>query len=433
MVGWAAVRIAASQRKIVVRAHGRVFSAGLTNNQEGNVPPEVAENPQKSLEARLVEDEIKLVERVIKRWAGGYAAKDHLGVDPKHFVQHCLQTHSAFIERWNGWRWHSGVIQQSTLDETVFKDANHRIVLLANDLSQPVRFAVQAGALPAVAIQEAFRQKFWPHRGKGDITLGPSHRVQIRYGQSISRAVLNFVRKLPMPATATPIQVDAYRKAWDRMFELLGQGWKFTDPFSVTFSMAPSSFLRLGHYGEANSCMKFGSDQARGKRWLAAMPNSYVALAYKGAVAQRDIKPGHGRKGLPVYRGWGLAKLSQWAMYSNHYISAEATVRPFIMDCVKEAFNIADPAVIEDAGGELFKRGANNLFYTNGDARLVFPSKMTIAMLGDAKREVANTFKSFLDNPVLSTSQMPKLDVSGMDDSTWEDADVVYEREEAFA
>lgn len=384
---------------------------------------------------RLIADEVKLVDRVVKKFGNGYSSSQFLGTtNTESFVKQCLLAHREQVLAWNNWRWHSPVIQQEVLDDTVARDVQVRVQSMWADQSVLVRGLAQKGLIPQPTIHHAFRQRFYAQRGKGEIRLitvagaAPAFAVPVRFGQSVARAVLSFLKKATYP-DMTAEQITSYLKVWDRLFELLGHGWKATDPFSITFSCAPSTFLRLGHMGESQSCMKFGGEQAKGKKYLAAMPGSYVALGYKGEAALREIKNGHGRKGRPCYRAWGATLLKEWAMISNHYISPELTMRPLILETARVAFNIPDPTVVEDKGGELFPKGANQLFYTNGDAKLIFSSRLPIGLLDPMKSTVKMAFENYLNRPVIETSKAPEL--PGLNSTDWLDVDTVEQCEEA--
>lgn len=295
-------------------------------------------------------------------------ANARLRVPIPEFVERSFMLHRNLIERWGGWRYQGAEVlveDQSFLRQVAGQEFTSFV--------RSVQQAVREKTLPA--IWGEVNQGFSISAGCVNFTLNYTHLLSAKtllpmYGQDDGRGHIRYEKldanaeyKLPIvqrfqrnafgeptgrlnpivakvrveqrisaavmraleEAEAPPVLVALYEKLFQRLGE---QVWGAqATPIRCTLSCAPSSFLRLGEYGE-NSCYHNGGGADYSKFWLASdCADSFVALFHR-------MKPR--KEGAPVVeaatpepppvetsvsgRAWGIACPTRGAVVSNFYM-----------------------------------------------------------------------------------------------------------------
>ncbi len=338
---------------------------------EAATPKEMITMP---LGEKLLRDERRAIKYVIEKFGLGHSSAQWTGfTNDDDFIKAAMHSHADLIKRWGGWRYHSPPMTIEELDEEAAHEITTRVQMMTSDLPLALRQELANGTLPMPTILPVMRRRYavtMPGVKTTTVHLGGGHSVHVRNGQAIGRVVLSHIK------TKFGDKPE-YLRIWNRMFELLGHGWRTAEPFAVTLSAAPSTFLRLGQMGE-NSCTRFGSDWAKGKKFQALLPNSVVAMIYRGNDAvEKETKHGRGRVGKPVYRGWGIVQPGEWAILSNHYLLPIATAAPMLAKVLVDAVGLPVEPGYTIAKKEFpgykplhtFSQGPGipSLYYCNGD------------------------------------------------------------------
>lgn len=354
-----------------------------------------------------------------------------LHVSVPEFVERCFKLHRGLIERWGGWRyqgaemlvedpsfvrgianqeWTAFVrsVQTATREGKIppewgmlanfsFDGPNYTIhaplLLSAKNLLEQYGVDVGSGRI--------FYEKLEPKHGysipyaqvtKASKTphelayYGPTVRkvlsAKVRVGQRISAAVIDGLKEEGAPEELVSL--------WEKLFQRLGeQCWGSTSvPVRCVLSCAPSSFIRLGEYGE-NSCYQSGGGSENSKFWLASdCANSFVALFHrmkprkegepenreeaKQNAEERRLETDKGVNG----RAWGVACPERGALLSNFYLLPQNMVLPALKSTLAGGLGISniDIARVPDRGsswsGEL-----SQSVYLNGDTQMFVDSK----------------------------------------------------------
>lgn len=351
-----------------------------------------------SKKAELIEAEEAKVAAFIKK---------ENAFNPKNlraFITKAYEAHEDFIERYDGWRWHgspqSVACQSEAEVDRALYAALEKFRLEVRGIegmqcvqSAPTRYALGLtnsryadDAWEVVKVNPKTNVTYVPeplHSGRmwAD-RLSPyalndyftswasyapvEYTVSVRAGQSVARAVMAQVKKL-WP------EHKAYHEAWLHFFAELGQMWSTTKQSAMTLSVAPSTFLKLGHYGES-SCYRTGSDWENAKFNLANMEKSAVALFYRDG----DLEPVDGvRKAKVMGRAWGMVHLEEKvAAFDNWYLLPINALSKTMALSLPELVGGGPEWAMERSGDTFYMLSDNGLVYING-AAIVFAEDKT--------------------------------------------------------
>jgi hypothetical protein len=219
------------------------------------------------------------------------------------------------------------------------------------------------------------------HRPRSANGYDESLFCDIRVGQRVSAAVM---RALEENDVQKPLIA-----AWDKLFQRLGEvAWTGQSvPIQVSLSCAPSSFLRLGQYGE-NSCYRHGGEGEYSKFWLAAdCPDSFVALFHR--LKDGPQKDTEAKDSVQVAgRAWGIACIKRGALLSNFYQLPREMVLPAVVEALSAGLGVehaeaelqlpdAKTGMIVPWYDLLMRTGA---VYMNKDVHLVHNTKSAVKL-----------------------------------------------------
>jgi hypothetical protein len=192
------------------------------------------------------------------------------GRDAESFVRATLSRHRDLIDRWGGLRFYGPRVRMETLME---EDVTSAVEEVRKNFLYGRLFGKHRGEKPLMLNNyNLYKSRtFNTDQNVTDVEIMAGVTVRIRRGQRVAAAVLDGVRRLY--GETEPL----YEQAFGDLFEALGHRWSSGHPVSVTISVAPSDFIRLGNLCEGQSC--HGS-QAGGqdtyKTRLSRYPRSVV-------------------------------------------------------------------------------------------------------------------------------------------------------------
>jgi len=206
-----------------------------------------------------------------------------------------------------------------------------------------------------------------------------SEPILIKKGQRVSAAALRKVRQTAkhpfVNKVLTKEQINDCIGVWEHLFENIGHQWSNTTAYSaVTFSCAPSTFLKLGEMGDG-SCFRAGGEYEISRMVIAEAKNSIVSMVYRndtGVTPNALPKPESllvGRAHPVSGRAWGIGVPSLGCSLTNFYTLPRATQIPLLKAAASTAFKCTQPVTDEHSDGSpLSSLGRGDLVYHNGDS-----------------------------------------------------------------
>jgi hypothetical protein len=277
--------------------------------------------------AALVAEEVARVDAFFK---ANPRAKMHPFDTTTDYVEAVYDAHKTLIERWGGWR-RTGeppaeqplvVLTDEDLRNILYKVHDEFYAVFAD------RWSYSRSTKPSQIANNLtlYRSKLFDPQGEArDMEYLQGKTCKIRKGQSVAKAVLRAV-------TVDYPDNPALHRAMARLFELLGQSWAGGTDTVTILTCAPSSFLKMGHYGcDGGSCFKTGGVSERTKVNTSLLSDSVVVLFYRGECtapqtwADREVERGPycrmygvmAEKGLMVSNIQGVC---EWARMMRHLI-----------------------------------------------------------------------------------------------------------------
>lgn len=338
-------------------------------------PAVIEEAPAKVIvvpdEKQLIREEVSRVDYLLDKYQGN--ANYEPPTSTYNWVTHCYEVHRDLIEKWGGWRWHGTPVVANVVDTDVRRNANTRAwerVLVKS--TEEERITLLNAGLPRIdwhspLFELRHARETVQERVAGG-TFSNNIQVPVRKGQSVARAVLRHIRR-------EYSEYPTYIKYWEAFFEEMGQAWASTKhELAITLSCAPSSFLRLGHYGENNSCYQMGFLWEVAKYNLAIIPNSVVLLAYDGDNLSTPPPNTQPRIGSVSARAWGVVDPDGGATFANLYNSYWERLYPVLNKSFPEALgqeNITFTSE-DDEDSPFYGLESDALLYLNEDQVIVY-------------------------------------------------------------
>lgn len=199
--------------------------------------------------------------------------------------------------------------------------------------------------------------------------------VKVRTGQAPSRAVLAEVRKV---FADNP----QYVKFWETLCEKIGVAWASSQGMPMTFSFAPTDFVRMGHMGEGGSCYQTGGGYEYSKLNISLVTDSIVVLFYKDFEPDDKITaPADLRTDRQTGRCWAILDVPNGGgVFSNAYLQNFKQTSPSIAECLKQLFGWTDvkygqnaETALDPLSGKAYVNPDRNLFLAsvNGDGKMI--------------------------------------------------------------
>lgn len=436
--------------------------------EELKAPPEastaVVASKREARKARMCAEELERSEKVLTTYAKPKNGPGHVYFHPdvlRAFVEACYDAHEPLIERWGGWRWHTHVDQVAPLAARQVEEAwvasalpgthaatlspvfAHRIWRYRTLEADPGAYEgddyIDCSNVPIVDIPLTERTPACPPgvckdcdalRAAGEKGLevlvqewidkwqakAPKLSTKIRPRQTIAKAVL---RALQGADSGVP---EAQLAQWTRFFERMGQVWAAQRTWRLTMSCAPSSFLKLGHYGE-NSCYGCWGGSGYDKTVIAVVPNSVVLLMYtgeEGAAEQLLPEGGAPVKGPVSGRAWGWLFDEPGAkgvafqnIYNVYWEQADLPLRA----AVARYFGLSEEAAAKLKNTTTDRNWtAGYGTYSNNDARIITVDGSYATMQAAHQRTLAlrtdyDRFKNAGRGGLKSMAEMPTVRV----------------------
>jgi hypothetical protein len=339
--------------------------------------------------AELVADELKRCTAFLDSQRKHKRAVISLNFNMQKFVEATFDIHRNLIERWGGWMYHG---QPSPVALSPDEKVGRLDVIWRNAASDMQRLGWalklipwknEVGAVAGSSYNPLLLDKALPltalghvydHISLGSVTVPFSDEEKaqfIRDAQLDKYYSPEQIKNYAFPATVekhilskcragqriASVIMDALdrgeisaekRKVWEKMLQAIGEKvWSATTTsIGVSLSVAPSHFLKLGHYGEGNSCYQNGGSAQYSKLFLATdVPDSFVALFYKPRTGKTEIKISH-RTGRAIAkvagRAWGIAVPELGAMLTNFYLLGQSQVGGAVTQVLKDAIGLPD-------------------------------------------------------------------------------------------
>jgi len=314
----------------------------------------------------LIDAEVMACDGVLAKYAKPEGV-DYLRCTTREFVEHCFENKAALIEQLGGWRWHGNVVlpeipPDAREVEHVYRQVYHKHTNFSErsevefydncewpkQLTQKIAQEKMVIRLCNMAKMPLFDKhglwcscekckpfKTWTadQNNEERERCGYHILVSVRKGQSIARATLARLTALKMS--------DEVMAMWNELFEALGQLWAASgEQWGASLSIAPSSFLRLGHYNEGGSCYRFGGERMDSKGILAQMPRSFVGMFYQNP---EEAPVGDGaRHGKVNGRCWGQLGCAErpGLLMSNVYKITKTRALKALEGVVKDMFKV---------------------------------------------------------------------------------------------
>lgn len=340
--------------------------------------------PETSLDIdQLIETEVQALKTRYRSRGFTEAKRPMWGVS--EYVRRVLDTHIELIERWGGWRWHSGPLEQVDILPNVICNLIYEVSNQFEEKGLPLQdwYYSENEAYcrlygchlprPITGHVDAYRRKlFTPedeHLAEQWVEYATRQGVTVRRGRSIAKSVLGEVRK---KFKDHPL----YIQMWEAIFERLGQAWAGGKALGITLSCAPSDFLLFGHLGES-SCYRTGSCHETSKINLSLIKNTLGIFFYRDEV-ETEVGPDSMRHVQPTGRAWGVVDVeTQGAVLTNAYLENWTTTRPSVLRALREAFGF--PELVPDMAnrGTLSRLGVRHSkkvwAFVNADQHVVAP------------------------------------------------------------
>jgi len=364
-------------------------------------------NLKPELVKEMLESEAQTLKSLFKELKKGHI---RMKVSIPEFVERCFMLHRDLIERWGGWRYQGSehLVDDPAFSRTVATQEYNAFVrsvqtavrnkeleaswqtvvggfqllgqydgvisqgmLLSNKNLQDV-YTHDAGQgrlyyTPLVG-EEAhipLIQHQRPTRTPHEASVWGSRMTtwvvaKVRVGQRISSAVIRALEEEGAP--------DVLVKLYEKLFQRLGeQAWAGQSiPIRCTLSCAPSSFIRLGEYGE-NSCYQNTGAAEYSKFFLASdVANSFVALFHR--LKEKGAEPGSEQQ--ISGRAWGMACPKRGAMISNFYLLPQNMVLPCFKETLSEGMGMKEITEITLTGLRWYDKLTDSA-YVNGDTKVL--------------------------------------------------------------
>lgn len=243
--------------------------------------------------------------------------------DAEKFVQQSLMMHRDLISMWGG-------LTRRTKARPLFVTENQRR-LLAGTLQSNAGVALYSGNGDSIVLQQATS----PHTVASArlVVYGLSDSpefvdVNIRKGQRYSSALLKAVEKSKYSRKKRATEV--LEQLFTRLGELV---WAERKVIGL-LSCEPYHFLKLGHYGENNSCYAESKSRHFSKRFLGARLHDSFVLLWQlpdgRGVPQSKI----------VGRVWGWRPTPNLALVSNFYLLNKSTAGPLTESVLEEGLEM---------------------------------------------------------------------------------------------
>lgn len=357
----------------------------------------------------MLESEVSACKAVLAE--GPNKCKTPLRISLERFVERSYLLHRHLINRWQGWRYRGApfFVEDNTIGRQIaakeWEAFRREVGNMVRDaripaytssvccqLSTDYGYTLDASyLLSQKTLAERYLlgtewhgQNFVELKPRTDyvipigITRASGSRMDtqinctIRVGQRIPACIMDALAgKVPGVLLA----------AWEKLFQRLGElAWgSQKTPLQTTLSCAPSSFLRLGQYGE-NSCYRHGGEGEYSKFWLAGdCPDSFVALFHRLIDADSAVEA---KESVVAGRAWGVACVGRGALVSNFYQLPREMVLPALRDAVSGGLNTQNvESVLQPADASGYSEPWYTLFmrpcaaYLNKDVHLLLNSK----------------------------------------------------------
>jgi hypothetical protein len=354
---------------------------------------------------KMIADECQRLEKWYKE-TGGIRPKWELPV----YVGRVLDAHIGLAARFGGWRYHSRPYGHMPLDlrtlETLVQTHQNKwakgITLYENlrpgtptyrppEKLAPVPMrhwqndvdelycATLNCCFPApMANLDLWRDRVFkaPDGGKeANMEYAARRFVKVRTGQAPSRAVLAEVRKVFA-------EFPLYVKMWETLCEAIGVAWAGSRGIPISFSFAPSDFIRLGHMDEGGSCYQTGGGYEFSKLNLSLIEDSLVVMFYDEYEKDLETIPSameprteRLRATSPRQTGrcWAILDVKNaGGVFSNAYRQLFPQTSPSIAACLNQLFGWDGVQPGQPTGGAL--EALSGYAFVNKDQHIVLAS-----------------------------------------------------------
>lgn len=180
-------------------------------------------------------------------------------------------------------------------------------------------------------------------------------------GARLPKAILSFVRKI-----VTEEWKEQTLEVWESFFSAIGsEAARGGSPYTVVLSVAPSSFWRLGHYGEPSGCcFAWGREYEQAPIVISQHAHSYVGLIYDGELEGDTDEP---VRGASLARFWGYVG-EEYIGATNLYKMDWQQADNILRHAVAEYLGMEPKDIVEDRRGPEFSNDSRDI-YCNGDGR----------------------------------------------------------------
>jgi hypothetical protein len=255
-----------------------------------------------------------------------------------------------------------------------FSDARAAGPVLWGESSAVGSLSLQPPSLMAELEDYRGRVDSWFEAAEREVkVLDPCATVRLKGTGERPTRVLGRALEKVVKAAGSPVEGAKLQDAGRRFSEKLGQAWlSGRRPWRVLFSVAPSTFLRLGNVGERDSCYQFGGAYQRSKTALPSMPGGVCAFVYPEAEGDQGVTrgavPPSGKIGGRAVGFMSYNPDVPGATFSNHYLIQRETQREVIGAALVKLFG--GPGVLhpdEDLFGDWANPRDGTSLYSNGD------------------------------------------------------------------
>lgn len=262
--------------------------------------------------------------------------RHHDFANHRAFVEFALYQHRRLIEVWGGVRFTAAPYRSEYMDGELLNTIGSE--LMSGNQFYDLFYGWGNPSRPRMPnfrdkqVYALLRSKlFVPEPGfDGTVTLGDVE-VEIRKGQSASRAVLKAVKK----------KYDKDHELvrfYDKLFEKLGHAWGQSNSLSVTFTVSPADVMELGHIDceHGNSCYKAGGQTQQAKINICALEDSVTVYFHRGNAAELPWAE-RGPLAEAAGRAWGFIT-PDGTLFSNRYGLEWNTVAPAMTEAISAIF-----------------------------------------------------------------------------------------------
>lgn len=294
------------------------------------------------------------------------------------FIERAYDSHADLIKRWGGWRWHSPVYTTTGADTDAVFNLMHEV--WNQDFRKRLKFYSDY-CYSGHPISEVWPEPHWSsplflsRTWEDDDTdreyFTGQHRLPIRRGQAVSRALLSHVKKTFKDRD--PEQLKIYLEMWQAIFARLGDLWAAKRGVRVTISCAPSDFAWLGEIeckAGSSTCYRNGGEYEQSKFNLAAVKNSFVMFFYRNVEIGDDESPDNLiRETIPDGRLWGFFT-PEGALVSNIYRVSFGYADTAIKGACTKGLGIEGAVHQADCSSTALRNFDGGMVYVNGDSRI---------------------------------------------------------------